>query len=176
MSKIDPTKKSQPMRGKCVLDPETKKKRFKIRHPRLLDIFLELHCKVGDEMTIWFESKRPKRTLQQNNYMHLYFYLIGRSSGHTMIEIKNWAKKKFLSGGITEVFGEDVREVQETSNLTIGETCEFILRIEEATGIPAPSTEPFLKALTHKEYEKLSENQRRAYESMKSKIVINPQD
>jgi hypothetical protein len=171
MRKSYPTTKSQPMRGKCILVEN--KKRFKINHPDLLALFLELHCNPGDDMTIWFESKRPKRTEMQNNYMHLYFSLIGRSSGHTMKQIKDWANQEFLSKGITEVFGIDVREVKSTSDLTRGELCEYLMRIEESTEIPTPNSEPFLKPLTQKEYDELTLEQKRAYGIMKSKIFID---
>lgn len=166
-----PSYKSTEMLGKCVMEDE--KKKFKIDHPELLSQFLNLHSRVGDTISIKFTSKRPKRSVLQNNYYWLYLDLISGSSGHTAEELHGWAKGKFLTTGISEVFGEKTRKVDSTTSLTIGEFCEYIMRIEKETNIPSPETEPFLKALSHSEYDKLKAEQKVAYDKMKSKIVIN---
>lgn len=158
------------MLGKCVFVDG--KRKFKLNHPELLTQFLNLHSRVGDTLSIKFTSKRPKRSIQQNNYYWLYLDLISGTSGHTSMELHVWAKGKFLSTGITEVFGEKTRKVNSSTSLTIGEFCHYIIRIEEETKIPAPNTEPFIKALTHNEYHKLKAEQKSAYDKMKSKIVI----
>lgn len=160
------------MLGKCVFDNEKNKKVYKLNHPELLTQFLNLYSAVGDTITIKFTSKRPKRSEQQRNYYWLYLNLISSTSGHTAEELHTWAKGKFLSTGITEVFGEKTRKVRSSTVLNIGEFCEYLMRIETETEIPLPETEPFLKALTHNEYDKLKSEQKAAYDKMKSKIVI----
>jgi len=170
-NKYNPTYKSQTMLGKCRM--RKKKKTFVIDHSELLQQFLDLHAKVGDVISITFNSKRPKRSTSQNNYYWLYLSLIARSCGHTSDELHSWAKGKFLTSGISEVFGEKTRKVKSTTALTIGEFCEFIMRIETATGVPSPKTEPFLKALTHEEYAELKAEQQSAYDAMESKIIIH---
>lgn len=126
---------------------------------------------VGDLITMKMTSRKPKRTEAQNRYMHLYFSLIGESSGHTTEEIKNWAKGKFLSKGITEIFKEKVRKTKETSRLTIPEMVEFLARVETHTGIPPPDPEPFKLPLTYGEFQKLKEIERLKY--LKMNPIIN---
>ena len=169
MSKYNPTYQSQQFLGKVVLDPTTNKKRVQMLAPINYQAFLEIHTKVGDEVTMNISSKRPKRSLAQNNYFHLYLSLIGLSSGHTVEELKAWVKGKFLSKGITEVFGSKTRVVKDTSALNILEFIELLERIEDTTGIPLPNTEPFLKPLTYVQYDKLKGRQREIY----SRLVIN---
>ena len=49
---------------------------------------------------------------------------------------------------------------------------ELLEQIEEATGIPLPNTDPFLKPLSHEEYAKLRDKQRAIYERLVIKIKI----
>lgn len=165
-----PTYKSFPFVGKVILFEE--KNKIQLNAPQNYQHFVNTTCKVGDEISMVITNKRPKRSIFQNSYYHLYLNLISLSSGHTPEELHIWAKGKFLSKGIKEVFGEKVRMVSSTKDMTIGEFCEYLINIEEDTGIPCPNTEPFLKALSHKEYEALRVSQRIAYMRMKAKIVI----
>ena len=169
-NKYNPTHKSLTTLGKCKVMKG--KKVLVLNHPELLRQFLDLHSKVGDIISSTHTSKRPKRSLMQNNYYWLYLSLIARSSGHNSLELHAWAKGRFLTTGISEVFGDNTRKVKSTTVLTIGEFCHYIILIEKKTGIPAPVTDPFLKALTHKEYDKLKREQQVAYDALKTRIVI----
>lgn len=168
--KYNPTFKSQSFFGKCAL--KDGKKVFKINHPELLQQFLNNHVEVGNAVTCVLTSKKPKRSDAQNNYLWLYYSLISRASGNDVDELHAWAKGKFLTTGISEVFGEKTRKVKSTTELTIPEFCEFVARIEEKTEVPAPKTEPFLKALTHEEYNNLKKEQQDAYDKMEANFVI----
>lgn len=130
------------------------------------------NMKNGQDITDILTDKKPLRTTQQNNYYWLYLSLVALSSGHTSNELHLWAKGKFLTEGITEIFGDKVRVVDSTTKLNKAEFCEYICRIEDATDIEAPTTEPFLKPLTHNEFSKLREEQRGFYQRMISKIFI----
>lgn len=132
--------------------------------------FLKTECKIGDDITMELTAKRPKRTDAQNNYYHLYLSLIALSSGHTIKQLKTWVKGKFLTEGITEVFGDKVRIVESSSDLNIGEFLELLERIEQVTTIPLPVTDPFTKPLTHNEYNNLKESQKRIYSKLTAKI------
>lgn len=168
--KSHPTYESQIFLGTVVLDPALEKKRIVIDHPSLYLHFLQSVCKPGDKVAMSITNRRPKRTDSQNRYMHLYFTLIGQSSGSPMMVIKNWAKGRFLSKGITEVYGDKVRIVTETSKLNISECCEFLNRIVEDTEVPLPDPEPFNLPLTLDEYGRLKESQRKEYSKYKAKI------
>lgn len=139
--------------------------------PKYLQHFLKEYAKVGDIVSIKITAKRPTRTLSQNSFMHVYFNLIALSSGHTMMQIKSWAKGMFLTKGITEVFGHKTRDVKDTHNLNIGECVEFMNRIEDKTGIPIPDPEPFGLGLTLDEYGHLKEIQTAKYKKMKPKGI-----
>ena len=127
--------------------------------------------KVGDEIAFKFTNKKQKRTLAQSNYMHLYFSLIAMSSGHTMLEIKNWVKGKFLTNGITEVFGDKVRVVKDTRDLKVLEMMELLEEVEAETGVPLPDAEPFNMPMTKEEWESLKDAEKIKYQSFKPKLV-----
>lgn len=171
MSKITYSYQSQQFQGKVVsltVDGKPTRK-LELNAPMLYQHFLNETGKIGDIVTLNVSSKRPKRSVQQNNYLHLYLSLISVSSGHNMKELKAWIKGKFLTQGISEVFGEKTRIVKDTRELNVGEFVELLERIEEATNIPLPDTTPFLKALTTDEYEKLRDKQRVIY----SRLVVS---
>lgn len=155
--------------GTVVIDQVSGKKKVTIDHPMYYQHEIQ-GFQVGSQVTVKVTNKKPKRTEAQNRYMHLYFSLIAQSSGHTPREIKNWAKGKVLSKGITEVFGDKVRIVKETSELTVNEMIEFMARIELITGVPLPDPAPFNLPLTHEEFETLRAKQRRIYKLYKAKI------
>jgi len=139
--------------------------------PRLIQWFLQEKAKLGDNISAKFTVKRPKRSEEQNNFFHLYLSLISISSGHTIRELKGWYKGKFLSQGISEVFGDKVRVVKSSAELNISEFCELVNLIEEFTGIPTPDPKMFNVPLTHDEYGKLKVKQKEDYQTMKIKKI-----
>ena len=164
---------SQQFQGVVVINPETKLRAVKLNAQPLYQHFLNETCKIGDIVTLNLTDKRPKRSALQNNYFFLYLSLISLSSGHSIKELECWVKGKFLSKGITEVFGEKTRIVKSHRELNISEFMELLEQIEEATGIPLPDTTPFLKPLTHEEYAKLKDKQRVIYERLVVKIKLS---
>ncbi len=169
MATRNPSHETKAFLGTVVIDPETSKKRVKVKHPTYYQHEID-QLQLNSEVTMFVTSKKPRRSLQQNSYMHLYFSLIAVSSGHTTKEIKNWAKGKHLSHGITEVFGDKVRIVDETSKLTVNEMIEFIARVECDTGIPAPDPSPFNLGITHEEFQELKMKQRQEYMRMTPRL------
>ncbi len=131
--------------------------------------FINTHGKEGQEGTIKLTLLKPKRTTLQNNFYWVYLDLISMSSGHSPEELHIWAKGKFLSKGITEVFGDKVRKVESSTELNRSEFTEYLARIELTTGIPIPNPEPFNLGITWEEYRKIKEDQRRKYANMKPK-------
>ncbi len=144
--------------------------RLVVRADMYMRTWLKNNAKPGDEASMRIELRRPKRTLLQNAFYWVYIDLVSLSSGHTTDEIHTWAKGAFLSQGITEVFGHKVRKVKSTTDLNRSEFCEYMDRIEEATGVPIPDPEPFL-GLTWDEYREKKRVQRSNYQKIKAKKI-----
>lgn len=94
------------------------------------------------------EMIKENRSEQQNRYYFLYLGLISKYTGYTVEDLHEWAKGKFLSKSIKEIFGDKVREKKSTTKLSKGKFCEFLFEIEQATlpitDIPLPDTSEFL--------------------------------
>lgn len=174
MKKTYPTYKQSSFRA-IIKDQPDGNKKIAFNHPGYLQMFIN-NYKPNDQITITITEKKPLRTIQQRNYYWLYLSLISKSTGYTPDEFHSWVKGKFLSKGITEIFGSKVRKVKSTTELSRPEFCELICRIEDEAGIPAPKTEPFLKPLSYAEYAILKEEQLSFYERMKSKFFITKKD
>lgn len=163
-----PTHPTIHLAGTVIQDGENRW--FRFNSPRMIRHFLQEKAKIGDMLSVTFVARRPKRTLAQNSFYYVYLGLISVGSGHTVEELHLWAKENFLVGGITEVFGTKVRLVKSTTELNISEFCEFVNRIEEATGVPIPDPKPFALPMTKDEYGKLKEDQHSKYSKIKPKI------
>lgn len=99
--------------------------------------------KEGTRVTLEIHTRKPKRTDQQNRYYWgVYLPIIAEETGERDLDaMHELFKGKFLSSGIVSILGEKVRKKKSTTELGIGEFCEYILEIEEFTGIQAPPTE-----------------------------------
>lgn len=97
----------------------------------------------GEVVTLEIHNRRPKRTDQQNRYYWgVYLPIIAKETGESDLDaLHELFKGKFLTEGIVEVLGEKVRKKKSTTELGVGEFCQFILDIEVFTGIEAPPTE-----------------------------------
>lgn len=154
-SKLVHTYETRSILAKVLLDPETNKKRLSPDHPAYFQHELN-DFPIGSQVVLNITNKKPKRTVSQNRYMHVYFTLIAIAHGHgvTMEEVKSWAKGKCLADGITEVFGTKVRKIKETSKLTVSEMIEFLARVEVESGIPLPDADPF-KFVSKEEFHRI---------------------
>lgn len=173
---------TNPYRKKSI--PTHKSETFAIKIMQLGDIltarieaenyyrhFLKTYGKIGQEGTIKITLKKPLRSQLQNNFYWAYLTLISLSCGHSPKELHKWASGKFLSKGITEIFGDKVRKVGSTTELTRNEFGEYMARIELATEIPIPDPEKFNIGLTHDEYRRVKEQQRRIYTELTAKNI-----
>jgi len=102
--------------------------------------------KDGEQVTVVITNKKPKRSEQQNNYYWgVYLPLIAEETGEQNIEnLHELFKGMFLTTGIVEVLGKQVRIKKSTANLGVGEFCNYILAIQEETGVEPPPTENYL--------------------------------
>lgn len=169
IKKTIPKYETKAWMGHVWLNSETGKKEVRPDHPMYMQYEIDKFA-VGDEIWTKCTNKKRKRTDAQNDYMHLYFSLIAMSSGHTMLEIKNWVKGKFLTNGITEVFGDKVRVVKDTRDLKVLEMMELLEEVEAETGVPLPDAEPFNMPMTEDEWESLKDEQKRKYRAFKPKL------
>lgn len=97
----------------------------------------------GTNITAYISSKKPKRSLQQNNFYWHYLKLIEDETGNSSEDLHNYFKGKYLSKGITEVYGHKVRKVKSTTKLNKSEFAEYMMNIESESGVAIPSTEEF---------------------------------
>ena len=97
----------------------------------------------GEAVTLEIHNRKPKRTEQQNRYYWgCYLPLVAKETGEGDLDaLHELFKGKFLAEGIVEVLGEKVRKKKSTTELGVGEFCEFIMNIEALTQVAAPPTE-----------------------------------
>lgn len=100
---------------------------------------------VGDTLSVEITNKKPKRTTQQNSYYWgVYLPTIAKETGeHDLDRLHALFKAKFLTKEIAKVLNEKVRITRSTTDLSVSEFAEFIMHIEELTGVAAPPVENF---------------------------------
>jgi len=94
----------------------------------------------GTTVLMTVKKYSGKRSEEQNRYYWLYLNHISDETGHTPEEIHEWAKSKFLTSGIREIFGDKVRVRGSTTKLNKIDFGEYIRKIELETGIQSPPT------------------------------------
>lgn len=116
-----------------------------MKSPTYYQHFLNTECKVGDLVSVTITSKRPKRTVQQNSYYWgVYLPAIAKETGEYDLErLHTLFKGKFLTKEIVEVMGQKVRITKSTTELSVTAFSEYIMSIEELTGVAAPPVESF---------------------------------
>lgn len=102
--------------------------------------------RVGEKVSLYLSTRKPKRTIQQNRYLFgVYYPLIARETGeHNIERLHAFFKGKFLTQGIVEVFGQKVRMTRSSTELSKSEFSEFIMNIEAETEIQAPPTKNYI--------------------------------
>lgn len=101
--------------------------------------------KDGEQVTLEVHNRKAKRTEQQNRYYFgVYLPLIASEKGDGDLDaLHEYFKGKFLTKEIKEVLGEKVRIKKSTTDLGVGEFCEYIMNIENLTQVTAPPTENY---------------------------------
>ncbi len=101
--------------------------------------------KVGDKVSVYISSRRPKRSEAQNRYYWgAYLPLIANETGERDLDrLHKLFSGKFLTTGIVDVLGEKVRMTKSTTSLSKNDFSEYIMAIEAETGIEAPPTENY---------------------------------
>lgn len=113
--------------------------RFKSDHHKSL--FLKFVAQFeGKSVWLSLTEKKNRRSAQQHAYYWLYLTIIAEHTGHDKDDLHEYFKGKYLSTGIVEIFGQKVRKKRSTTNLTVGQFCEYLMKIEQETEIPLPDT------------------------------------
>lgn len=117
--------------------------------------------KDGENVTLEVHNRKSKRTEQQNKYYWgVYLPLVSKETNEPDLDrLHELFKGKFLTEGIFEVLGEKVRIKRSTTELGVGEFCQYILDIEHLTEVEAPPTENYELAPLREVVKKLSTGQ-----------------
>lgn len=134
--------RSQPFAGRIV--EENGEKKLKMESMAWYRHQLQ-KFKVGEIVTLEIHNRKAKRTEAQNRYYYgVYLPLIAKETGEQNIDrLHELFKGKFLTQGVVEVLGQKVRMKKSTTELGVGEFCEYIMAIESETNIEAPPTESY---------------------------------
>lgn len=130
--------------GAKVVEDTEGKKTLKINSPVWYRHQLQ-KFKLGETVTLYVSSRRPKRSQQQNRYYWgVYLPLIAKETGEGDLDaLHKLFAGKFLSEGIKTVLGSPVRMVKSSATLSKAEFSEYIMNIESETGIESPPTENY---------------------------------
>jgi len=133
---------SQPFTATVIDENGLHKHKLKISSPEFYQHQLN-KFKVGTKVTLVIHTEKSKRSDQQNRYYWgVYLPLIAKETGsHDLDALHELFKSLFLTKNIKEVLGRKVRITKSTTELGVGEFCEFIMNIESETGVEAPPTE-----------------------------------
>ena len=118
--------------------------------------------KVGDIVYITLDTRKPKRTVSQNNLYFLYLENIGKETGNDKDYLhrhftKTHGVKESVSGKLNGI--ETVETIyKSTSEYNKGEFTEYMNSIQSDTGIPIPDTELFMFGDVAKTEEQIREN------------------
>jgi len=99
--------------------------------------------KPGTKVTLVLHTMKTKRSDRQNRYYWgVYLPLIAKETGnHNLDALHELFGDLFLTTKLENILGRQVRLKKSTTELGVGEFCEYIMKIEEETGVQAPPTE-----------------------------------
>jgi hypothetical protein len=107
--------------------------------------------KEGTKVTLEVHTRRAKRSDQQNRYYWgVYLPLIAKEKDEpNLMRLHELFKGMFLTEGVVEVLGKQVRMKKSTTDLGVGEFCQYVMDIEHFTEVQAPPTENYDLAPLH---------------------------
>ena len=73
-----------------------------------------------------------------NGYYWLYLTLLEKETGNEANDLHDFLKKTFLKPRIKTLFGKEVELAPTTTEITSGEMWNYMLKIEELSGVPIP--------------------------------------
>ena len=144
--------KQQHFAGVIQLDKTGSKKFIKLTAERYFQHFVNMNFKVGDKISVFVTSKKPKRSLAQNNYLFgVYYPLIMHETGEQDILRlhERFARSFLLTGEWVDGNGKIYYTRKSSAGLSIGEFCDYIINIYQETGVKPPPTENYQLAPLH---------------------------
>ena len=118
-------------------------------HKKLFDKYIEQF--PDGKYTLDVNEVKKSRTFQQNNYYWgVYLPLISEETGESVERLHALFKGMFLTKEVVEVRGHPVRITNSTTELSVGEFCDYIANIAQETEILPPDTTEFLGYSYHK--------------------------
>lgn len=104
----------------------------------------------GEYVTLMVHNRKPKRSEAQNRfYWGIVLPLVSDKTGEADLDkLHRLFRGKFLSEGIVEVLGEKVRVTKSTTELSKGEFHDYIVAIQNLTGIEIPPTDSWYEIST----------------------------
>ncbi len=137
---------SRPFAGKIVLDGKTKKKRIELSAPLYYSHEVG-KFKVGDPVTIVITNRKEKRTEQQNRYWWgAYLPAIiaeGKGAGNALDTHEDFARKFLTVKEWKNDRGQICYTRRSTTELSVGQFCQFVADVYEETGVMPPPTESY---------------------------------
>lgn len=128
----------------AVIEEVDGQKKLKITSPRWYAHQIN-KFKVGDRVSLYISTKKPKRTMQQNRYY--WGAVLPEVSHHTgeknLERLHKLFAGMFLTEDIVEVLGERVRITKSTATLSKWDFSEYLEKIAAETGVELPPTESY---------------------------------
>lgn len=118
-------------------------KNFKLNFFNLEKLQSWLASLNGRKVNITIEEPRTGRSTAQNRYYWMFLSLIESETGNAAEDIHELAKRKFLPPVFKTIMGQEVKLPASTTKLDKQEFVDYISKIEQWTGIQAPSPEEF---------------------------------
>lgn len=112
--------------------------------------------KVGERVSIYISTRKPKRSEQQNRYYWgAYLPIISKETGEKNLDrLHKLFTGMFLTESIELVLGKQVRMTKSTATLSISEFSAYIESIEAETGVMAPPTINYFAPLKEEHFDK----------------------
>lgn len=128
----------------AIIEEVAGKKVLAISHRNWYDTQIN-KFKVGEKVTIYVSSRRPKRSEAQNRYYWgVYLPLIADETGERDLDrLHRLFTGMFLTTSIELVLGKQVRMTKSTTALSKNDFSEYIMAIEAETGVQAPPTQEY---------------------------------
>lgn len=88
--------------------------------------------------TIKITYERPVRSNQQNRLYWVFMEVISRETGDDPVSLHQYFKRAFLPPKFIKAMGKEIKIPSSTTELNKSDFSEYIMRIEQETGIACP--------------------------------------
>ncbi len=123
----------------AIHEAKIEERELKYKHIGLLkdDLAHYNGKKVSVTIKLWSSTRTPA----QNNYLWLYYNLIEKETGNLAADVHEYCKRTLLSPVTKKFNGKEFIIPRSTTSLDKLQFSDYINKIEQLTGIPAPPTQ-----------------------------------